>query len=371
MMKILDGILSKSTNTHIDSFLTASVAGNSIGNYLIAGLIVLSSYFLGFIAKKLLCGKLAQLAAKTETKADDFIIETIKKPIVLIFLNTGLFMALKYLVFPIGIENVLFGLIHTFYIVLFTWFAIKFVDFLVEVYLIPKTQQEDSTIDDHLPPFLKNASRILAFVIAFILILTTFGFDVKNIWAGLGIGGIAVAFAAQDLLANLFGGISIMFDKPFRIGQRVKINGVDGEVTQIRIRTTRIKTLDGSMVVIPNRKFSENHIENITKATERKVTLELGVAYNTKNNNVKKAIEIVEKTILEHEKTKKECYVYFDDFGESALKISATYWIPKGYQLFPMFAKAKNEINLRIKEEFEKAGIEFAYPTQTLYVKKE
>lgn len=372
-LQILSNIFTNSTNAEIHSVLQMSFAGNTLDNYFIAGFIILGWYILGLLAKWLLCGKLADIAAKTETKADDFIIATIKRPIVLIFLNTGIYLAMKYLVFSPGIEAGIFVTLHSFFVIMFAWFAMKLVDFIIEVYMVPYTQKEDSSIDDHLPPILKNIAMILIVTISGVILLSIFGFDVKTLWAGLGIGGIAIAFAAQDLLANLFGGLSIMFDKPFKVGQRVRVTGIDGEVTQVRIRTTRIKTLDGTMVVIPNRKFSENPIENVTKSPARKVTLNLGIAYKTKNSKVENALEIIKKIILDHPKSKKECFVNFDDFLDSSLRITAVYWIPvenveNNYELF---VQAKSEINLKIKEEFEKAGIEFAYPTQTIYMKKD
>ena len=369
-MQILTSIFSNSTNPGAYKLLNTAFLGNSVENYFITLFIMAGFYFAGLVAKWLLCGKLSELAAKTETKADDFIIETIKKPIVLIFINLGLYSSLKYLVFPDAIEHVLFIIIAGFFVVMGTWFAMKIMEFVIEVYLVPYTQKEDATVDDHLPPVLKNIFKIVIITIGGLVLLGTFGFDVKTLWAGLGIGGIAVAFAAQDLLANLFGGFSIMFDKPFKIGQRVRITGIDGEITQIRIRTTRIKTLDGTMVVIPNRKFSENPIENVTKTEARKVILNLGVAYQTKNKDMQNALEIVRKVIMDHQKSKDECFVFFDDFLDSSLKITAVYWVPSEND-YAAFVQVKSDINLKIKEEFEKAGIEFAYPTQTLYVKKD
>lgn len=372
-MQILSNIFTNSTNADINKFLQLSYAGNTLDNYFIALFIILGFYLLGHIARWLLCGKLSEMAAKTETKADDFIIATIKRPIVLIFLNTGIYLAMKYLVLTPRLEKTISVFLHTFFVLFFAWLAMKVMDFIIEVYMVPYTKTEEATIDDHLPPVLKNIFTIIIITIAGVILLSIFGFDVKTLWAGLGIGGIAIAFAAQDLLANLFGGFSIMFDKPFKVGQRVRVVGVDGEVTQIRIRTTRIKTLDGTMVVIPNRKFSENAIENVTKTPARKVSLNLGVAYKTKNSEMERALAIVKKVILDHPKTKKECFVNFDDFLDSSLKISATYWVPieKVDNEYELFVKSKSEINLAIKDEFEKAGIEFAYPTQTVYLKKE
>jgi len=125
------------------------------------------------------------------------------------------------------------------------------------------------------------------------------------------------------------------------------------------------------MIVMPNRKFSENHIENLTKAVDRKISMDILLTYNTSSVKMNKAIEILKKIIIEQKNTKKDCTVYFSDFGQFSLNISVIYWIVGGMNDWDITVETKNTINLKIKEEFEKAGIEFAFPTQTLYLKKE
>jgi len=147
--------------------------------------------------------------------------------------------------------------------------------------------------------------------------------------AGLGIGGLALAMAAKDTVANVFGGITIFTDKPFKINDRVKLNGFDGNITEIGIRSTRLKTLEGRIVTIPNSKFTDGMVENVTLEPSRKVVLNLGLVYDTSSAQMEKAMELLKEIGEKNPSTEENVLVGFNDFGASALGLIFIYYIRK------------------------------------------
>ncbi|MBN2881354.1 mechanosensitive ion channel family protein [Candidatus Woesearchaeota archaeon] len=350
----------------IFEILNRTYLGNTVESYLKSLLILLGFFFLGMIVKRLLKVELQKFASKTKSKADDYIVEHLQKPAGLFFLNTGIFYAVKYLTFPTSFEDVFTKILRGIYVFLIAWFIQKVADFFLEVYVRPATEKTKTDLDDHLLPILKKLIYVGIYIFATIVILDMFNFDVTSILAGLGIGGLAFALAAKDLLSNLFGGISILLDKPFKIGQRIKVSGVDGTVKEIGLRTTRIQTLDGTEVIIPNAKMTENIIENVSREEARKIVMTLGLTYDTTNAKMEKAMEIVKKIVNANENTKNEPIIAFSEFGASSLNILVIYYIQNKDKIL----STKNTVNLEIKKQFEKAKIEFAFSTQTIYVKK-
>jgi MscS family membrane protein len=221
---------------------------------------------------------------------------------------------------------------------------------------------------------LRTVTKIAILLFALVIILDSFGYDVTALLAGIGIGGIAIAFAAQETIADVFGGISLFASRPFTIGDYVQAASIEGTVKEIGLRNTRILTPQNMLVTIPNAKIAKENIINFSKAIPRGIDLTLNLTYDTKPEQLKKAIQIVTNIIKEHPDCEKEPIVVFKNFGSSSLDLFVRYFIinprtPKGTKM-PKILQVTNEINFRILEEFNKAGIEFAYPTQTIYLKK-
>ncbi|MGL5272664.1 MAG: mechanosensitive ion channel family protein, partial [Phocaeicola sp.] len=190
------------------------------------------------------------------------------------------------------------------------------------------------------------------------------GYDVGAVIAGLGIVGLAVAMAAKDTVSNFFGGVTIFSDKPFRIGDRIKIGSYDGFIHEIGLRSFRLRTLNGTIVTIPNSKVTDSLIENVTLEPSRKVTLNLGLTYETSPEKVKEAIEILRDIASLHTSLEENIVVSFNQYGDFSLGILFIYYIKKGEDIL----QAQTDINLSILTRFNERKIQFAYPTQTLYV---
>jgi len=188
------------------------------------------------------------------------------------------------------------------------------------------------------------------------------GFDIGAVLAGLGIGGLALAMAAKDLVSNVFGGITIFTDKPFKIKDRIKIGGFDGIVEEIGIRSTKIRTLEGRVVTVPNAKFTDSMVENVSVEPSRKVVLNLGLIYDTKPDQMQLAMDTLREIVSSHNSTEETIHLAFNKFGDSSLGILLIYYIRKGEDIL----KTQTDINLAIISRFTENKLEFAYPTQTI-----
>jgi len=210
---------------------------------------------------------------------------------------------------------------------------------------------------------------VVVIVIGAIYLLRAFsGKPLSALLAGLGIGGLAVALAAQDTLKNFFGSIMIMLDKPFNVGQRVLVEGIDGVVENIGFRSTRVRTPTGHLVTVPNEKMATNSVENIGRRPSIRRLTNITITYDTPPAKVERALEIIREILDNHEGMNPDFppRVYFNEFNDTSLNIIMIYWFfPADYWVYMAFTE---KVNLKIMRAFEKEGIEFAFPTSTTYL---
>jgi len=250
------------------------------------------------------------------------------------------------------------------------WFTFRLVD-LIEVVLSKWTSKTETTLDDQLVPLIRKALRIfVVVVVALFVIQNVFEQQIGPLVAGLGIGGLAFALAARDLLANLFGSVTIFSDRPFQLGDRIKIAGHDGMVEEVGFRSTRIRTLMGHQVVVPNSVVANEAVENIGRRPFLKRVMEIGVTYDTGPEKLQRAVEIIRQMLdarSDHFPDDMPARVYFSEFGASSLNIVVYYWYtPPDWWDYLAF---NHDFNVELLRRFNEEGIEFAFPTQTVYVK--
>ncbi len=209
--------------------------------------------------------------------------------------------------------------------------------------------------------------KAIVWIILFLLILANLGVEITALIAGLGIGGIAIALALQSILSDLFASFSIYFDKPFEEGDFIIIGNDMGVVKDIGIKTTRIQTLQGQELVVSNSEMTKTRINNYKKMKERRIVFQFGVTYNTPNTKMKKVNDIVKK-VIKGIKIARLDRVNFHKFGDSSLNYEVVYFLDTSD--YNEYMNVQEKINLEVKKEFEKAGIEFAFPTRTVYLEK-
>ena len=337
-----------------------------LGNPLIEWLQALG-YFVGSIVVarlvySLFKGMFKRLAAKTTTKWDEVLVDQEEEPIALGIVILGFWLGYAHLHFG---ENVDQFMEHVFQILIaidVTWLVARLLDSVVSNVILHLDERTDGGMVAQFGPILQKTLRSLVWILGIISGLTNAGYDVGALLAGVGIGGLAMAMAAKDFVANIFGGITVFIDKPFGAGDRIKVNGIDGTVQEIGIRSTRIMTLENRLVTIPNHQFTDQVVENVTAEPSRKMKVVLGLTYDTTPEQIEQALQILTDIVSQAGRTEDEYTVWFSGFGDFSLNVSAIYFIRKGEH----WAHVPNEINLEILRRFNEAGLDFAFPTQTL-----
>ena len=248
------------------------------------------------------------------------------------------------------------------------WFLLLLIGIL-DIYLKKWAAATESTIDDMLVPIVGKTIRLFIVVIGGIIVVQNLtGLKIGPLLASLGIGGLAVALAAKDSIANFFGTLTILFDKPFQVGQRITIDQYDGIVENVGFRSTRIRTLAGHLVTIPNEKLVNSSLENIGERPYIRWLTNIGITYDTPPDKVEKAVQILEKTLENHEGMKEDFppRVFFNGFNDWSLNILVIAWYhPPDYWTFQAWLQ---KTCLEIMRGFEAEDIDFAFPSRTLYM---
>ncbi|MBW1826352.1 MAG: mechanosensitive ion channel family protein [Deltaproteobacteria bacterium] len=248
------------------------------------------------------------------------------------------------------------------------WFFLLLIGIL-DIYLKKWAVTTESTLDDMLVPIVGKTLRLFIVVIGGIIVVQNLtGLKIGPLLASLGIGGLAVALAAKDSIANFFGTITILFDKPFQVGQRITIDRYDGIVENVGFRSTRIRTLTGHLVTIPNEKLVNSSLENIGERPYIRWLTNIGITYDTPPDKVEKAVQILEKTLENHEGMKDDFppRVFFNGFNDWSLNILVIAWYhPPDYWAFQAWLQ---KTCLQLLREFEAEDIDFAFPSRTLYM---
>ncbi len=252
------------------------------------------------------------------------------------------------------------------------WAIYRFVD-VIEAFLTKWTSRTQTQLDDQLVPIIRKALRIFVVIILLLFIAQNiFKWDIGALLAGLGLGGLAFALAAQDALKNLFGSVTIFADRPFQMGERVKIGDHDGVIEAVGFRSTRVRTLAGHLVTVPNATVADSAVENIDCRPYIRRVLDVTVTYDTSPEKMERAIEILREMLdarKDHFPPDRPGEVHFSDFNPDSLNIVVYYWfIPPNWWEYLAFT---SEFNLELLRRYNAEGIEFAFPTQTLYIKRE
>ncbi|HBH06020.1 MAG TPA: mechanosensitive ion channel family protein [Flavobacteriales bacterium] len=337
--------------------------GNELSEWLISlallvGLVILIRIVYGVFKRVS-----RRVTNRTATQLDDIIVDKVEEPIVFIVSVAAIYIVLERLSFGQVVDQFIGDGIWFGVNIGITWLLVRLSNALMTEFLTPYFNQEDSSVQDQRLPIIQKMIVIIIWAVGVLIALNNAGYNVGALLAGLGIGGVAFALAAKDTISNFFGGIIILIDKPFNIGDRIKVAGYDGNVVSIGLRSTRLRTLENRMVTIPNLKFIDGIVENVSSQPSQKMTLKIGLVYNTTPEQIEEAMNALHEINDRVQGTDKNCVTSFTDFGDFALGIHFIYYItPEGD-----YFNTQSEINLGILKEFNKKGLEFAFPTQTIH----
>jgi len=343
--------------------------------------VLLGTFVLGRIVTFLLNRQGRRLEEREHLEILRVLFHSAAKPVQMVFFAGGLYLAQTFLTLDVyGDEPVALGPIRVFWIqaanavgaLAVAWFIFRLVDVLEHV-LRRWTSKTDTTLDDQLVPLVRKSLRVFVVIISGLFVAKNiFNMNVSSLIAGLGIGGLAFALAAKDSIANLFGSIVIFADRPFAMGDRVKIGPHEGTVEEVGFRSTKIRTLFGHLVTVPNSVVANEAVENVTRRPYIRRVLNVTVTYDTPPEKLRQGVAILKEMLearAEHFPADKPPRVFFSDFNADSLNIVVHYWFaPPDWWEYLTFTDA---FNIELLERFNDEGIEFAFPTQTLYLRPE
>ena len=304
-------------------------------------------------------------AEKTKTNLDDEILKNIKKPIYFFVILIGLYSAFETLAILENYSEVFTFIFTIAEILLATFIITRVVNVVIAWYSEKRSKREMS---EHILFILKKIINAIIFLFAFLIILYVLKIDLSGIVVGLGVGGIAIAFALQNVLGDIFSAFSIYFDKPFEIGDFIIVGEYSGNVKKIGMKSTRVQLLQGEELVLANSVLTTTNVRNFKKLKKRRASFSFGVTYDTPSKKLKKIPNIV-KEIIEKNEILEVLRIHFKEFGDFSLNFEVVYYIRN--KDYTVYMDVQQEINFAIKEAFEKEGIEMAFPTQTIFLNKE
>ena len=367
-----------------ESIWDMTFLGNAPWQWLALAGALLGGMVLGKIAALLIDRQADRLEAIEGYVLTGKFLRCIERPLVLVLLSLAMYSAAGFMNFTYVGETLDDGAVKSrnllplwlkFCKMMMTlgvgWFIYRIIS-LIEHVLLHWTAKTTSQLDDQLVPLIRKTLRVIVVLMVGLFIAQNiFEWNIGALLAGLGLGGLAFALAAKDMVANLFGSITIFADRPFQIGDRVNVDGQDGIVEEVGFRSTKLRTLIGHLVTVPNSVVANTTVENITARPYLKRSLDIGVTYDTSPKKLKLAVEILREMCQARKKnfaSDRSARVFFTDFNADSLGINVTYWfLPVEWEEFLVF---NHDFNMELLSRFNAEGIEFAFPTQTLYIKK-
>lgn len=361
------------------SILNEVYFGNTVANYLWFAAIILVGLVFKKALSKLFSLALFSLIKKVSGSAtSNEFHELLKKPFSLLMMLVVGYFAFKQLEFPwdqptladkwkpaVHVLGIIFRIAL---IVSITWIFLRVVDFFALI-LFHRAAKTESKLDDQLVPFFRDGLKILVVILSFFFMLASvFEVNVVTLVGGLGIGGLAVALAAKETLENLLGSFTIFLDKPFTVGDQIKIGNVTGHVEAIGLRSTRVRTLEKSIVSVPNKKMVDAELENITERCLWRVKFHIGINYSTGPDNLEKILEDIRNYLGQNEKIDVNPVVRFESFGPSSLDVLITYMV-KTNEYEEMIVE-RERINFEIMRIVKLNHSDFAFPSTSIYIEK-
>lgn len=325
---------------------------------------------LGLVLKNGLINRLLRpldrLLDRTQTTLDNALLETVRRPGSWLVFIVALYLALEVLQLPPGVASLTTLLLQTAGTAVIAWWLFLTID-VAGVGLQKFVDQTESDVDDHIVPLVKRVLRVVLVCFAGVAIIQQWGYDVTSLVAGLGIGGIAFALAAQDTLSNWFGSLMIFTDRPFRLGDWVKSGVIEGVVEEVGLRSTKVRTFDRSLVTVPNKKIANDTVENFTMREMRRINLTIGLEYRTTRAQMEQILAGIRTLLAEHALVDPATInVFFTGLGESTLDVLVQAFFRTNS--WAEFAPAREELLLEIMGIVEAAGTGFAFPSRSLYV---
>lgn len=346
----------------LKGILEVSYFGNTIQSYSLAFGVFLITLIFFRILKSRIFVKLEKWASKTKTDLDDEVIRTVEAIPSVLYFFAALYIAMQFLV----LRSTIVKVVEVILVILLIYWATKVASELIEYGVAKVAKRADGKREKNTTYYALNLiAKIILWSTGFLLILSNLGVNISALVASLGIGGIAIALAIQNILGDIFSSFSIYLDKPFEVGDYVIVGEHQGTIKKIGLKTTRMEALQGEEIVISNNELTSTRIRNFRRMKKRRVVFMIGVAYSTPHKILKKIPAMLKKAINPIKKTTFD-RSNFSSFGDFSLNFETVYYLESNN--YKEYMSTQEKINLAVVEAFEKEGIEIAFPTQTIHL---
>ncbi len=345
--------------------LQREVLGNTVQEYAEALVLTLAIVVALEVIQRIVIARLVRMAEKTESRLDDYIIEQFKRIGLPVYIFIGLYLATRSLVLSPTITRV----VDLVFVIFVTIKVIQLLQGIV-TYLIARSYLKMRADDPNRETVIRNLSLAVGLVLwlaGAVFVLDNMGIKITGLVAGLGIGGIAVALAAQTVLEDAFSSFSIFLDRPFEVGDFIIVGDLMGVVQHVGFKTTRVRSLQGEQLIFANKDLTSSRIRNFKRMEERRVAFTIGAVYQTPLSKMQKIPRMIEELFKTVDLARFD-RAHFKAFGDFSLDIEIVYYVLSAE--YKKYMDIQQEINFKIMQAFEREGIEFAYPTQTLFLEK-
>lgn len=344
-------------------FLKKTFYNNSVEEWLLAAALFVVAFVVMRALKAIVYRQVLKIANKTDTVWDDVAAELINKTKPVFLLTIAFYLGSLSLSLPESVTNIIGKFVGVVILVQLTIFGTYIISFWVN-----REKQEKIQLDAAAATTLTAVGfvvRIILWSIMVLIALDNLGVDITALVAGLGISGVAVALAVQNILGDLFASFSIVLDKPFVIGDFIIVDQYLGTVEHVGLKTTRVRSLSGEQLVFSNADLLGSRVRNYKRMYERRVVFSIGVIYQTPDEKLKEIPRMIQQIIEAQEQARFD-RAHFKEYGPYSLNFEIVYWVNSPD--YNVYMDIQQAINLAIFERFAEQGIEFAYPTQLLYV---
>lgn len=351
----LEGFLDNST-------LSRTILGNTFGDYIVASAIFIVTIIIIQLFRNIILGRLGHIADKTDTTLDDFFVSALQAISAYFYVYVSLYFALQFLAVGTALQNAL----NVILIIL----AIFEINRMIDAGMNGIANDKNGKTGHGTLQALSGMNKVfsvLVWIIGFLFLLSNIGVNISSLIAGLGIGGVAVALALQNILGDLFSYFAIHFDRPFATGDFIIVGDKMGVVDKIGLKTTRLHALQGEEIIVSNRELTSTQIQNFKKMRERRVVFAVSVTYDTEPEKLK-AIPNIIRDIIDSEKSARFDRSHFASFGDSALNFETVYYVKNGD--YNGYMDVNQSILLKIARSFRNENIQFAFPTRTIHLQK-
>jgi MscS family membrane protein len=350
------------------AWLHEPVLGNPLWQYLAALIYIVLAFYVSKLLDFFIQAQLRRWAKRNETRFDDLLLELLRGPVRIVSFVILLHIGLRVFVWPEWEARFISNGLKIIVACSLTYVSIKLVDLFVGLWRQRAETAQEGMLHMHLFPVIRKTLKGFVIIVAVLVTSQNLGINITGLLASLSIGGLAVGLAAQDTLSNLFGAVAIFADKPFQVGDSIRLDTLEGTVEAIGLRSTRVRTDEGNLVTIPNRTMANSNIVNISTRPRIKTVLNIGLTYDTPTPKLERAMDIIRGIYRPHPKTA-DLLVSFNKFDTSSLNIQVVHWWNSTD--FAEYTQGIQKLNLELKRRFDAEGLRFALPSQTVYVRQD